>query len=188
MSKETTTLNFQESCLVVEHFETIGKTKAIEKASFEKEKEAFLLTYSPSRCILSRWDGNVPGEEIYEFRLFGQSRELRWVKDAPNDSGAAVFLREIPGHSTSFVSLPGRYLLWGKIKKDGVKNGVATLFEYRVGEINVPAPVEGCKEGDNLALSYLEYFKTDDYGNLTFFAERLTGVKKYEHNEAAASS
>jgi CRISPR-associated protein (TIGR03984 family) len=176
MSKETAAPNFQKTCLAVERFETAGKAEAIEKSSFEKEKETFLLTYSPFRCILSKWDGDVPGEEIYEFRLFDRSHELRWVKDASSGGGAAVLLRESSDQRDAYFSLPGQYILWGKVKKDGVKNGVATLFEYRVGEIDAPAPAEGCKEGDSLALSYLEYFKIDDYKNLFFFAERLTGI------------
>jgi CRISPR-associated protein (TIGR03984 family) len=163
-------LKYENSRLEVRHFETVEE--ALEEGSFRADEGTFLLTYSPSRCVLAKWDGDAPEEEVFEFRVFDKSHEIRWVREASSGGGRAVLLRESSGGSIPCLSLPGKYLLWGTVRRRNEQG--ATLFEHRTGEINVP--VEGCARGDSIALSHVEYFKTDDYGNLTFFAERLTGL------------
>ena len=68
-------------------------------------------------------------------------------------------------------TLEGRYLLWGQGRKRGE---TVRLFEHRVGELPVPAEV---KEDDRAFLTFLEYFRPDEYGNMTFLTERLTGLE-----------
>jgi CRISPR-associated protein (TIGR03984 family) len=170
------TLKFKNSGLEVKHFSTIEA--AVEEASFGSEEETFLLAYSPSRCFLAKWDGNIPNEDIYEFRVFDRSHELRWVKDASSGVGKAVLLRESSDDSAPYFFMPGRYLLWGTVKYRDEQGAV--LFEHRIGKIKVPV---NCAPGDSVALSYLEYFKTDDYGNLAFFTERLTGLPVLSSNQ-----
>jgi CRISPR-associated protein (TIGR03984 family) len=172
MPKEIT-LEFSNPQLEMKSFETLEK--AIEATPFT-ENETFLLTYSPFECALTAWDRNIPKAEVYEFRLFDHKHELRCIKGASGVT-STVILREVPGENSGpYFALSGQYLLWGKVIS--CENGVSTLFEHRVGKINVPVPVGGCRTGDCLALSYTEYFKTDDYGNLTFFTDRLTEVAK----------
>jgi hypothetical protein len=42
--------------------------------------------------------------------------------------------------------------------------------------------------GSRVALSYTKYFKEDEYGNLSFFAERLTGLTAFSHEKSAESA
>lgn len=67
-------------------------------------------------------------------------------------------------------ALEGEYLLWGQGERRGE---TVRLFEHRVGELPVPLEV---KKGERVFLTFTEYFKPDEYGNLAFLAERLTGL------------
>jgi CRISPR-associated protein (TIGR03984 family) len=140
-------------------------------------------------------------ENIFEIRCFCENYELRWVRKGANETGTASILSESsqkqkagdfsqllntfsrkesadisPESSTECFSLSGQYLLWGEVT--GCEKDVAALFEHRVGKIAIPDDGNKFEKGEHAILTYREYFKPDDYGNLTFFAERLTGIKK----------
>jgi CRISPR-associated protein (TIGR03984 family) len=142
------------------------------------------LAYSPSRCAFAVWDGTafetldgVAIENVYEFRMFCDNIELRWVRERSGDTGAATIMREFadPGKGgKEYFSISGSYLLWGTVRESVQQN--ATLFDSRVGSIIVPVAGEARSRA---ALSYREYFRKGDYGNLFFFAERLTGLTTF---------
>jgi CRISPR-associated protein (TIGR03984 family) len=133
------------------------------------------LLYSPSACLFGDFSDVFSSESknVFEWRYFLPDCELRWVRSGSSRAGIASFLKEVGEHDggTLYQSLPGRYLLWGK---GGKKEN--TLFEHRVGELKVPCAVP---EGRRVCLGFKEYFSEDEYGNLTFFAERLTGLQEF---------
>jgi CRISPR-associated protein (TIGR03984 family) len=161
---------------------------AIDKISSKEVKGTLVsLAYSPSCCVFATWDKKNSGfknldseamENLYEFRVFCDNIELRWVRERSGDTGSATIMREFADSGKGgeeYLSLPGSYLLWGTVQKSTQKN--ATLFDPRVGSIKIPA---SAATHSRIAMSYKEYFRKGECGNLFFFAERLTGLSTIE--------
>lgn len=145
------------------------------------------LVYSPSRCAFAVWnkkerkfktlDGETI-ENIYEFRMFCNNIELRWVRERSGSTGTATIMREFAEPDESgksrqeYLSCSGSYLLWGTVREFTQQN--ATLFDSRVGSMKIPL---SAAERSKVAISYKEYFRKGEYGNWFFFAERLTGLE-----------
>ncbi len=157
----------------------------------------FVLAYTPDFCGFVDWreaegdgdgkflsldkgkaDGGKVIENIFELRCFCPALELRWVREGAGEVGRAALLSEslqqLPkceGKAEEAQALDGHYLLWGR----GTEHrGAVRLCDHRIGELPVPVPV---KRGERVLLSVVEYFVPDQYGNLTFLAERLTGLQ-----------
>jgi CRISPR-associated protein (TIGR03984 family) len=187
---------------------TVTAKEALKKA-FSAKNDIFTLIYTPKFCgfasyykeELASLSGGEKLGDVFEIRCFCKDYELRWVREAFSDTGTAIVLREKdenpswtdtlrgffsqPHNSESKKEitcfLPGQYLLWGKIA--AFDQNSATLFDHRVGKIKIPIASDmqkNIKEGLHVILTYKEYFRRDSYGNLIFFAERLTGMELYE--------
>ena len=148
----------------------------------------FVLAYTPDFCGFVDWredkgggdgkflslDGGKTIENLFELRCFCPTFELRWVREDSGNRGRAVRLSESPlqgAEKKDISALGGRYLLWGR----GVeRQGAVRLCDHRIGELPVPAAMQ---TGERVLLNVVEYFVPDEYGNLTFLAERLTGLQ-----------
>jgi len=128
-------------------------------------------------------------ENIFELRCFCNTFELRWVREGSENKGRAVLLSESLSESPlqgleekkDILALDGRYLLWGRgaeqqgAERQGAeRQGTVRLCDHRIGELPVPLEV---KKEERVFLTFTEYFKPDEYGNLTFLVERLTGLQ-----------
>ena len=149
----------------------------------------FILAYTPDFCGFVDWreaEGDGDGkflsldegktiENLFELRCFCPALELRWVREGIGEVGRAALLSESSlqgsGEKKDISALDGHYLLWGRGTE---RRGAVRLCDHRIGELPVPVPVE---EGERVLLSIVEYFVPDQYGNLTFLAERLTGFQ-----------
>ena len=158
----------------------------------------FVLAYTPDFCGFVDWreaegdedgkflpldkgkaDGGKAIENIFELRCFCPAFELRWVREGNTEKGKAVLLCDsesglsLPGAKCEdgIQALEGEYLLWGQGEKRGER---VRLCDHRIGELPVPLDV---KKKGRVLLTFTEYFKPDEYGNLTFLAERLTGLQ-----------
>jgi CRISPR-associated protein (TIGR03984 family) len=118
---------------------------------------------------------------VFEARVFDGDRELRWWHEA-NGSGRAVVLAEtanaIPADGTPLGPLPildtipGEYLLWGRVTADAPP-GWTALTTARIGVIHVPLspppPI-----GARVRLAVREYVATEpEHGNAYVAEERL---------------
>lgn len=157
----------------------------------------FVLAYTPDFCGFVDWreaegdedgkflslDGGKAIENIFELRCFCSALELRWVREGSENKGRAVLLSESLSESPlqgleekkdikkDILALDGRYQLWGR----GIeRQGTVRLCDHRIGELPVPVAV---KRGERVLLNVVEYFVPDEYGNLTFLVERLTGLQ-----------
>lgn len=149
----------------------------------------FVLAYTPDFCGFVDWredEGGGDGkflsldegktiENLFELRCFCPTFELRWVREGSREEGRAALLSESSMQGAEgkkdISALDGRYLLWGR----GVeRQGAVRLCDHRIGELPVPAAV---RKGERVLLNVVEYFVPDEYGNLTFLAERLTGLQ-----------
>ncbi|MDR1875760.1 MAG: hypothetical protein LBQ90_12210 [Synergistaceae bacterium] len=173
-----------EAYLAIETIPACAPNDVIQKIAGDAVKGT--LVYSPSRCAFAVWnDGGFADlsgaaiENVYEFRMFGEDFELRWVRARSGDAGTGMIMRESSqgtgdgGYFAyfSYFSLPGHYLLWGTVATS--KDGVATLFDPRIGKMTVPV---SAAVNSRIGISYKEYFSREEHGNLIFFAERLTGL------------
>lgn len=154
----------------------------------------FILAYTPDFCGFVDWreaegdgdgkflpldkgkaDGGKAIENIFELRCFCPAFELRWVREGIGEVGRAALLSESSlqgsGEKKDISALDGHYLLWGR--GTGHQGGIR-LCDHRIGELPVPVSLE---EDERVLLSVVEYFVPDQYGNLTFLAERLTGLQ-----------
>lgn len=151
----------------------------------------FVLAYTPDFCgfVVCGDDAfcslgeKKPVENIFELRCFCPTFELRWVREGSENKGRAVLLSESLSESPlqgleekkdikkDILALDGRYQLWGR----GIeRQGTVRLCDHRIGELPVPVAV---KRGERVLLNVVEYFVPDEYGNLTFLVERLTGLQ-----------
>ena len=147
----------------------------------------FVLAYTPDFCgfVVCGDDAfcslgeEKPVENIFELRCFCKAYELRWAREGNTGKGRAVLLCDsesglsLPGAKCEdgIQALEGEYLLWGQGEKRGER---VRLCDHRIGELPVPLDV---KKKGRVLLTFTEYFKPDEYGNLTFLAERLTGLQ-----------
>lgn len=167
----------------------IAANEVVEKIEGRGREPLFVLAYTPEFCGFVDWRGGAfypiggekPVDDIFELRCFCNTFELRWVREGDTNQGRAILLYD--SESGADLSLQnveceegdvhiegGQYLLWGRGTK---RQGMVRLFEHRIGELPVPI---GVKEKDRVFLTFVEYFKPDRYGNMTFLAERLTGL------------
>ena len=148
----------------------------------------FVLAYTPDFCGFVDWreaEGDEDGKflslnggkaigNLFELRCFCPTFELRWVREGSENKGRAVRLSESPlqgAEKKDISAFDGHYLLWGR----GIeRQGTIRLCDHRIGELPVPVAV---KRGERVLLNVVEYFVPDEYGNLTFLAERLTGLQ-----------
>ena len=146
----------------------------------------FVLAYTPDFCGFVDWrvaEGDEDGKflslnggkaigNLFELRCFCPAFELRWVREGSENKGRAALLSESPllgaEEKKDISAFDGHYLLWGR----GIeRQGTIRLCDHRIGELPVPVAV---KRGERVLLNVVEYFVPDEYGNLTFLAERLT--------------
>ena len=151
--------------------------------------QPFVLAYTPDFCGFVDWrgdegdgdgkflslDGGKAIENIFELRCFCPALELRWVREGTGEVGRAALLSESSLQGSEgkkdILAFDGHYLLWGRGTE---RRGAVRLCDHRIGELSVPVPV---KRGERVLLNVVEYFVPDEYGNLTFLAERLTGLQ-----------
>lgn len=183
MTNENKKSTFEPVSLNIEQSQEISIGEILEKTIDANEfGDAAILVYTPQVCSFAEWDGsalvNLDGttlHEPFEFRCFCEKFELRWVRNSPKGYGRSVTIKDVPGDD--FLSLPGNYLLWGKKKERGMSVG---LYEHRIGNISLPSSVGALDNASHIVLTYKEYFKKDDYGNVLFFAERLVALRGLE--------
>ncbi|MDR1874239.1 MAG: hypothetical protein LBQ90_04395 [Synergistaceae bacterium] len=157
--------------------EKITAQSALDCFDFKDDGSAIVLLYTPSCCRFGSLSEIVTVPNVFEWRCFSQTREVRWVRCGSSNEGIASLLEEVTScdEGKQYESLQGQYLLWGKKGR-----GENVLFEHRMGELKVPCEIQ---DGQRVYLEFREYFSEDDYGNLTFFAERLTGLKALSATE-----
>ncbi len=151
-------------------------------------ENALLLVFTPVQCVFASWNGNQivhldsanPVSDIFEFYCFTAKWQLHWIENGSSGLGQAVLTAETPITSLpdgteetkleNCLLLDGqKYLLWGKKIPDS-----ATLYDRRVGAL--PLPRTSAPDGTNAYLSYNEIFTADEYGNVSFVMQRLTGI------------
>ena len=138
----------------------------------------YILAYTPDFCgfVTLPDEGGGLGADVFELRCFCGAFELRWIWDG--GAGKAVILSEGPlkgeyhPEPLKMYKRAGHYVLWGK--EDGGR-----LFEHRVGELPLPHGFIIPKRG-RVFLDFDEYFQEDEYGNLRWHSERLTGLSPAE--------
>jgi len=128
--------------------------------------------------------------DVYEFRAFNAASELRWLAVAEKwragyaDRGTATVLSDIESagfdtwtaRTVQYVDAirDRRYVLWGK--PDGYRDGWLRLREHRARPFAIPVvpPDDNAVRG---IVGFVEYCaeQVEAYGNVTVFAERLTG-------------
>lgn len=169
-----------------ESYPGLSVDDVLKKIKDLSQKPSFALAYTPDFCgfVVCGDDAfcslgeEKPVENIFELRCFCKAYELRWAREGNTGKGRAVLLCDsesglsLPGAKCEdgIQALEGEYLLWGQGERRGE---TVRLFEHRVGELPVPLEV---KKGERVFLTFTEYFKPDEYGNLAFLAERLTGL------------
>lgn len=149
----------------------------------------FVLVYTPDFCGFVDWkEGEKDGEgkflsldegkaieNLFELRCFCPAFELRWVREGSGEVGRAVLLSKSSLQGTEekkdILALDGHYLLWGRGTE---RQEAVRLCDHRIGELPIPAAAQ---RGERVLLNVVEYFVPDEYGNLTFLAERLTGLQ-----------
>jgi CRISPR-associated protein (TIGR03984 family) len=152
------------------------------------------LIYSLKKCCFIKINGvNIeqPPEEneekavdihsIFEARIFNENLELRWLNEQ-HGKGKAVLLsdKELdlcleiqPDALEILATQTQRYLLWGEAtdNADNTNDGWNKLISSRIGFIYVPYV------NHRVYLQTREYFKEDNYGNVSVIEERLMSLE-----------
>lgn len=172
-----------------EAMKRVSEARKQVKGGGQDAVQPFVLAYTPDFCGFVDWREGERDEDgkflsldegkaiknIFELRCFCPAFELRWVREGNGKEGRAVRLSEssLQGseEKRETSALKGHYLLWGR----GIeRQGSVRLCDHRIGELPVPAALQ---KGERVLLNVVEYFVPDEYGNLTFLAERLTGLQ-----------
>lgn len=127
------------------------------------------------------------GANPYQMRLFNPSAELRW-EDRPGE-GRMHWIREAGAAPDGWVEREPEYprLLWGTVTAT-LEAGWCTVFEHRVGELDVPVTEpELLPLGSRLALYAVEYEIVDEHGNVSVVGERLTRIGPWYKEEDATN-
>ena len=136
----------------------------------------------------------LPLESAFELRLFGKNYEARWERmNAAKgrlticaDGGAVA---ETKGLKLDGWDAPAKrtvrhrdhcYLLWGE-STDQPHTDRTKLTSARIGELWAPAE-RGAKR---VVVTAREYFETQEFGNVVFIGERLTGFRAASGNDAS---
>jgi len=158
------------------------------------------ILYTPRRCCFGLVDetGSVRDEAgaaidlepVFEARVFGEGRELRWVKtDGRHGRAALLGSHEVTLDGFEPVGGPNdelrdagvhplerSYLLWGTVIQ--TTDGWAEVGERRIAPFAVP--VDGVRPGDEICLKATELVSHDAYGNAYVAAEMLVGLERRE--------
>jgi CRISPR-associated protein (TIGR03984 family) len=170
-----------------------------ENAAVGNGEPWWALVYTPDRCgfavlrdgsLLDHDDQPWPLSSVFEARVFNAAGELRWVHEGAGFGRAAlVTARPLdtfregwePSERAFLDALDGGYLLWGKADTEQVRAGWTSLFEARIGELQVPlAPAAGVKFLRLKTIEYLGQPAGDDFGNVRVIEEQLTGFERHQ--------
>ena len=180
IEKDSVTLYISESSE-----ENIPAFDAAKKLSV-KDNAILFLAYTPEFCgfvncgekTFTRLDGSeILSDSIFELRCFCDKFELRWVRDEQAGRYIIISETELDGLTPEgcFYKRSGSYILWGKGTRRG---GSIRLFEHRIGELPLPVEIEEkLQAGQRVYLKFDEYFKLDEYGNMIWQLERLSGLE-----------
>ena len=152
-------------------FESISLNDILNKLSDEK---FYCLVYSPDFCGFVMPDKVLDVKNVFEIRCFNENFEMRWSK---NLTGNALIIsdtqkfRDFEMESAgNFYKRSSQYLLWGTTREI---NGRNYLFDYRIGQIELPVKFE---DGKKIFLTFDEFFSPEPkHGNMIFRFERLKG-------------
>ena len=128
----------------------------------------------------------LPLKSAFELRLFGKNYEARWERMNAEKGRLTICADSEANAETKGLKLNGWdapaeltvrhrdhcYLLWGETT-DQPHPDRTKLTSARICELWVP--VEKAKR--RVVLTAREYFETQDFGNVVFIGERLTGLQ-----------
>jgi CRISPR-associated protein (TIGR03984 family) len=155
------------------------------------------ILYDPTSCMLARLngDGRLCGPEgdaidvsgVFEARIFRDSMELRWHKDASSKGRhRAVIIAESEINLSSMLddqwkpleievpvvdTLDQTYLLWGEGTENPPGDGWSELAAARIGAM--PVPISGVGPNARVILRTREYLAEYEHGNVAVLDERL---------------
>lgn len=158
------------------------------------------LLYSPSACLLARYQGGLlqgPDggttnlDAVFEARVFNGDAELRWLRTPGSSRTVVVREKEpVPGGAGSEpagnrISRPYHgtieqsYILWGEALASAAAGDWASLGTARVGTLHAPLPAgQGLDLKGRMAIRSREYLFIDDkHGNATVGDERLLAME-----------
>lgn len=161
---------------------------------FQDLADAVGLIYSPQKCSFIKIKSGkieqppietpVDLKLIFEARIFNQQVELRWLNER-NGEGKAVLLSEDKDalnlgwnqlEKLEAIAIQSQqYILWGQSKPNSEVTEWSQLFSNRIGSLYVPCPCSNVQ--NRVYLKTCEYFKADDYGNVSVVEERLIALE-----------
>lgn len=151
---------------------------------------AFSVAALDPQATLSGPGGPMATEAWFEARAFGPDGELRWRSPAGGPTWAVLLCdsEAPPPDGFERLELPGcglalerRQLLWGRVTPVSPAPGWVTLYEWRVGPIDIPcpepAPTPGAEDGtDRLQLVGHELLAVGEDGNAYVVDEQLRRI------------